>query len=256
VKEHLGNEVHKTLVCLCCVALAMILSGCHHKVAPAPPVSEASPKIVPPVPTATLTATPDAIDRGGSFELVWSTQNAMAVTIDGIGTVSASGSQKVTPESSTTYHLTATGEGGSAEASARVTVNVPVAKIPEPTDEQLFAANVKDIFFDFDNYDVRPDQTQTAESDATFLAKHPNINLLIEGHCDERGSDEYNLGLGENRASTLRDRFVQLGISADRIRVIGFGKEKPFCATVEDDSCWSQNRRAHFVYESQQHASR
>ena len=248
-------KVHKTLVCLCCVALAMILSGCHHKVAPASPVSEAPPKIVPPAPTATLTATPDAIDRGGSLELAWSTQNATAVTIDSIGTVSSSGSQKVTPESSTTYHLTATGEGGSTAASARVTVNVPVAK-PEPTDEQLFAANVKDVFFDYDNYDVRPDQTQTAESDAAFLANHPNINLLIEGHCDERGSDEYNLGLGENRASTVKDRFVQLGISADRIRVISFGKEKPFCAMAEDESCWSQNRRAHFVYESQPHASR
>lgn len=248
-------KVHRTLVCLCCVALAMILSGCHHKVAPAPQVSEA-PKIVPPAPTATLTATPDAIDRGGSFELAWSTQNATAVTLDGIGTVAASGSQKVTPESSTTYHLTATGEGGSTEASARVTVNVPVAKIPNPTDEQLFAANVKDIFFDYDNYNVRPDQTQITESEAAFLAKHPNINLLIESHYDERGSDEYNLGLGENRASTVRDRFVQLGISADRIRVISFGKEKPFCATAEDESCWSQNRRAHFVYENQQHASR
>ena len=249
-------KVHKTLGCLCCVALAMILSGCHHKVALAPPVSEAPPKIVPPAPTATLTATPDAIDRGGSLELAWSTQNATDVTIDGIGSVSASGSQKVTPASSATYHLTATGEGGSAQASARVTVNVPVPKSPEPTDEQLFAANVKDIFFGFDNYDVRPDETQTAESDAAFLAKHPNINVLIEGHCDERGSDEYNLGLGEDRASTVRDRLAQLGVSADRIRIVSFGKERPFCTTAEDESCWSQNRRAHFVYESQQHASR
>lgn len=249
-------KAHKTLVCLCSLALAMILAGCHHKVAPAPPVSEAPPKIVTPAPTATLTATPNAIDRGESFELAWSTQNAAAVTIEGIGTVSASGSQQITPENSTTYHLTATGEGGTAEASARVTVNIPVAKVPEPSEEQLFAANVKDIFFDFDRYEVRPDETQTAESDAAFLAKHPNINLLIEGHCDDRGSDEYNLGLGGNRASSVRDRLIQLGVDASRIRVISFGKEKPFCATAEDESCWSQNRRAHFVYESQQHASR
>lgn len=222
--------VHKSLVCLCCVAFAMILSGCHHKVVPAPPVSEAPPKIVPPAPTATLTATPDAIDGGGSFELAWSTQNATGVTIDGIGTVPASGSQKVAPESSTTYHLTATGEGGSAEASARVTVNVPVPTSPGPTDEELFAANVKDIFFDFDSYDVRSDDTPTAESDAAFLAKYPNINVLIEGHCDERGSDEYNLVLGEGRASTVRDRLAQLGVSADRIKIVSLGKERPFCS--------------------------
>jgi peptidoglycan-associated lipoprotein len=248
-------KVHKIVVCLGWLALTLIFSGCHHKIAPAPPVSEA-PNIIAPAPTATLTASPEAIDRGGSLELAWSTQNATTVTIDGIGIVSASGSQRVTPESSTTYHLTASGEGGSAEASARVTVNVPETRIPEPTDEELFAANVRDIFFDFDSHDVRPDQTQTAESDAAFLAKHPNITLVIEGHCDERGSEEYNLGLGESRASTVRDRIVELGVSADRIRVMSFGKEKPFCATAEDESCWSQNRRAHFVYETQQHASR
>lgn len=249
-------KVRQTLACLYCIALALILSGCRHKTAPAPVSVAPEPIIVPDAPTATLTATPDAIDQGGSFELSWSTQNASAVTIDGIGTVSASGSQKVTPTGSTTYHLTATGDGGSAEASARVTVNVPVAKVPEPSDEQLFAANVKDIFFDYDKYQVRSDQTQAAEADAAFLAQHPSINLLIEGHCDERGSDEYNLGLGEERASTVRDRLVQLGIDGNRIRVITFGKEKPFCTTVEDESCWSQNRRAHFVYENQQNASR
>ena len=249
-------KVYKTLACLCCFALAIISSGCHHKVAPPPPASQAPPKIVPPAPTATLTATPDAIDRGGSLELAWSTKNATDVTIDGIGSVPASGSQKVSPESSTTYHLTVTGEGGSAEASAHVTVNVPVPTSPGPTDEELFAANVKDIFFDLDSYDVRSDDTLTAESDAVFLAKHPNINVLIEGHCDERGSDEYNLSLGEGRASIVRDRLAQLGVSADHIRIVSFGKERPFCTSAEDESCWQQNRRAHFVYESQQHASR
>ena len=249
-------KVRRHLACLYCIALALILSGCRHKTAPAPVSVAPEPIIVPDAPTATLTATPDAIDQGASFELSWSTQNAYAVTIDGIGTVSASGSQKVTPAGSTTYHLTATGDGGNAEASARVTVNVPVAKAPEPTDQQLFAANIKDIFFDYDNYQVRSDQAHAAEADAAFLAQHPNINLLIEGHCDERGSDEYNLGLGEERASTIRNRLVQLGIDSNRIRIITFGKEKPFCVTAEDESCWSQNRRAHFVYENQQNASR
>lgn len=95
-----------------------------------------------------------------------------------------------------------------------------------------------------------------ASSDAAFLAQHPDINLLIEGHCDDRGSDEYNLGLGENRASVVRDWLVANGVNANRIRIVTFGKERPFCTTVEDDSCWSRNRRAHFVFEGQTSASR
>lgn len=233
---------------LCSVALAIVLAGCHHKMSTVAPV-EAPPKIAPPSPIASLTATPEAVERGAPVELSWNTQNATAVTIDGMGTVSASGSQKITPENSTTYHLTASGDGGSAEASARVTVNIPV--VPGATEEELFAKNVKDIFFDYDRYDVRGDEAQTADSNAAFLAQHQNITLLIEGHCDERGSEEYNLGLGDSRASAVKDLLTQRGVNADRIKVISFGKERPFCTMAEDESCWSQNRRAHFVFESQ-----
>lgn len=249
-------KVSKLYAGLCSLALIVILAGCHHKPAPAAPISEAPPKIVPPVPTASLKAVPESVERGQSVELNWNTQNATAVTIEGIGTVSASGSQKITPQSSTTYHLTATGDGGSADANAHVTVNIPVAKVPELTDEQLFAQNVRDVFFDYDKYDVRPDEQGAANSDSAFLAQHPGINLLIEGHCDERGSTEYNLGLGENRASTLKDWLIGHGVGANRIRIVSYGKERPFCTTVEDDACWSQNRRAHFVFDGQTAASR
>lgn len=249
------TKVDKLYAGLCSVALAVILAGCHHKVTPAP-ISEAPPKIVPPSPTATLKSVPESVERGESVELTWNTQNATAVTIEGIGAVSASGSQKITPQSSTTYHLTATGEGGSADATARVTVNIPVAKVPELTDAELFAQNVKDVFFDYDKYDVRPEEQQAASSDAAFLAQHPEINVLLEGHCDERGSDEYNLGLGENRASTIKDWLIAHGVSANRIRVVSYGKERPFCTIADDESCWSQNRRAHFVFQGQTTASR
>lgn len=248
--------VKKSYTGLCLVALMVILAGCHHKPAPAAPISEAPPKIISPVPTASLKAVPESVERGESVELNWSTQNATAVTIEGIGTVAASGSQKITPQSSTTYHLTASGDGGSVDASARVTVNIPVAKVPELTDAQLFAQNVKDIFFDYDVYNLRSDEQGTANSDAAFLAQHGGINLLIEGHCDERGSDEYNLGLGENRASTIKDWLMAHGVTANRIRIVSYGKERPFCTTAEDDACWSQNRRAHFVFDGQTTASR
>jgi len=74
------------------------------------------------------------------------------------------------------------------------------------------------------------------------------MKFLIEGHCDERGSTEYNLALGDNRANSIKQALISLGISADRIRTISYGKEKPFC-TESTEACWAQNRRAHFVYQ-------
>ena len=129
-----------------------------------------------------------------------------------------------------------------------------VAKKPELTDEQLFAQNVKDIFFNYDNADVRGDEQQIVSSDAAFLAGHPALKVTIEGHCDERGSDEYNLTLGESRADKIRNGLIREGISADRIKVMSLGKERPFCSTAENDACWQQNRRAHFVLQPREQA--
>ena len=229
------------------LVFAMIMAGCHHNT-PVAKTNTITPKITPPSPTATLKVTPDTVQKGQSAELSWSTQNASAVNIDGIGTVSASGTRRITPASSTTYHMTAQGDGGSSEASARITVNMPTDTTSHLTDEQLFAQNIKDIFFNYDNFDIRLDETQTANADADFLHQHPNMKMLIEGHCDERGSDVYNMGLGENRATAVKELLVQRGVTADRIKIISLGKEKPFCTTAEDESCWQQNRRAHFVF--------
>jgi len=139
-----------------------------------------------------------------------------------------------------------------AEKPATPPASPVVAKKPELTDEQLFAQNVKDIFFGYDNADVRGDEQPAISGDAAFLASHPAIKVLIEGHCDERGSDEYNLSLGESRADKIRNALIREGISSDRIKVISLGKEKPFCSTAENDSCWQQNRRAHFVVARQE----
>ena len=129
-----------------------------------------------------------------------------------------------------------------------------VAKKPELTDEQLFAQNVKDIFFSYDNADLRADEQQAVSGDAAFLASHPALKVLIEGHCDERGSDEYNLTLGESRADKIRNALIREGISSDRIKVLSLGKEQPFCSSAENDTCWQQNRRAHFVMQPGQQA--
>jgi peptidoglycan-associated lipoprotein len=223
----------------------MTLGACKKKVAPPPP----PPPPPPAAPTASLSANPQTVDKGQSSTLTWQTTNATDVTIDGIGAVQPNGSQQVTPEDSTTYHLTAKGAGGTQEATARVTVNQPPPPPPPPsaTEEQLFAQNVKDVYFDYDKYDVRPDQQAAIQGDAQFLAQHPNISFTVEGHCDERGSTEYNLALGDNRANAVKNALVQAGVNASRIKTISYGKEKPFC-TESNEQCWQQNRRGHFVY--------
>ena len=241
-------KIDRFCALLLAVAFAAIMTGCR-PVKPVVKNETQPPKITLPSPSATLKVTPETIDKGQPAELSWTTSNATTVAIDGLGTVAASGSKKITPASSTTYHLTAQGDGGSTEANARVTVNIPTTDTTSHlTDQQLFEQNIKDIFFSYDNFDIRSDEAQIAKANADFLAQHPNIKFTIEGHCDERGSEVYNMGLGENRASTVRQALIDHGVSPDRIKVISFGKEKPFCTTAEEESCWQQNRRAHFVF--------
>jgi peptidoglycan-associated lipoprotein len=225
----------------------LFLGACHKKTAPPPP-----PPPPPPAsgPTATLTASPDTIDKGQSSTLTWQVSNATDVGIDGIGAVQPSGTQQVTPAATTTYTLTAKGPGGTQTATATVTVNAPApppTTAPSLTEEQLFAQNVKDIYFDYDKSDVRASEQSSIQADAAFLQQHSSINITVEGHCDERGSTEYNLALGDNRASAVKNALVGAGIAADRIKTASLGKERPFC-TESNEACWQQNRRGHFVY--------
>jgi peptidoglycan-associated lipoprotein len=234
-----------TIVAALASLMVLATAGCAKKEAPTPP-----PQPPPPQPTASLTANPNSVQKGESTTLTWQTTNATDVTLEGIGTVQASGSRQVTPTESTTYRLTAKGAGGTQEATARVTVTMPPPPpvAAAPSDEELFNQYVKDAFFDYDKSDIRPDAQQALMADAAFLQQHPSIRFTIEGHCDERGSTEYNLGLGDRRATAARDFLVQQGVTADRIRTISYGKEKPFC-TSHDEQCWQQNRRGHFVYQ-------
>ena len=105
---------------------------------------------------------------------------------------------------------------------------------------------LKDIHFDFDKYAIRPADARLLEANATWLRAHGQYVLLIEGHCDERGTIEYNLALGERRAKATMDYLVAQGVQASRITVISYGEERPLC-TVHGDSCWAQNRRAHLL---------
>jgi len=228
------------------VGAVMMLGACKKKVAPPPP----PPPPPPAAPTASLSANPDTIDKGASTTLTWQTTNATDVSIDGIGAVQANGSKSVNPTDSTTYHLVAKGAGGTQEATARVTVNAPPPPPPpqpSATEEELFSQNVKDIYFDYDKSDIRPDQQAAMQGDIDFLKAHPNISFTVEGHCDDRGSTEYNLALGDSRANAVKNALVQGGVSAANIKTISYGKEKPFC-TEDNEQCWQSNRRGHFVY--------
>jgi peptidoglycan-associated lipoprotein len=227
------------------ISAILLLGACHKK--SAPPVPPA-PAPAPAKPTATLTASPSDVVAGHSAQLSWSTQNATDVSIDALGSVAASGSRDITPSASTTYTLTAKGAGGSVQATARVTVTAPPPPPPVkagPTDAELFASNVTDIYFNYDRFDIRQSDEKTLKTDADFLSAHPGFNILIAGHCDERGSEEYNMALGSSRANSVRDALVKFGIAPSRIKTISYGKEKPFCAE-QNESCWQQNRRAHF----------
>ena len=226
----------------------LTLGACGKKATPPPP----PPPPAPPAPTASISVNPSTVQAGQSASLTWQTSDATDVSIDGIGAVQPNGSQSVSPTESTTYHLTAKGSGGTQEATARLTVTPASAPPPPPTtnvtDEQLFSQNVKDVYFDYDKSDVRGDQQSSVQADAQFFGQHSNINFTIEGHCDERGSTEYNLALGDQRASAVKSALTAAGVNASRIKTISYGKEKPFC-TESNEACWQQNRRGHLVYQ-------
>jgi len=124
--------------------------------------------------------------------------------------------------------------------------------VPPPTPEpstpapKVTASDFADAFFDFDSYALREDAKATLDKDAKLLRDNPDVSITIEGHCDERGTVEYNLALGEKRSGAARDYLVNAGVEASRIQTVSYGKERPF-AEGHDETAWAQNRRAHFV---------
>ncbi len=238
----------KKLALVLSLAAVLMLGACKKKTAPAPP----PPPPPAPSPTASISVSPDTIQPGQSATLSWQTSNATDVSIDGIGAVQPGGSQSVSPTASTTYHLTAKGAGGTQDATTRLTVTQapppPPTTTAGPSEEDLFGQSVKDVYFDYDKSDVRPDQQAAIQADAQFLNQHSAINFTVEGHCDSRGSTEYNLALGDQRASAVKSALVAAGVNGSRIKTISYGKEKPFCME-ENESCWQQNRRGHLVYQ-------
>lgn len=237
----------KRIAILWLLAGVIFFSDCHKRVASAPPSQPPTP--TPAAPTVTLQASPTTIAQGSSSTLTWSSSNASQVQLyPEVGNVPAQGTRTVSPAESTVYTAKAMSAGGTATATASITVlvNSGVHTAPTPTLEELFQQNVNDVYFDYDKADLGPDARGVLTRDGEFLRAHPEIRFTIEGHCDERGGEEYNLALGARRAASAKQFLVSLGLPADQIQTISFGKERPFC-TEENESCYRQNRRGHFV---------
>jgi peptidoglycan-associated lipoprotein len=231
-------DKRKLMVLSIALSTAIFAAGCKKKVPPPPPPPPPAPAAAPgpaetakpaPPTVAQFSVEPTTIQRGQSATLRWEiTGNVTSVSIDNaIGTVQNTGNRRVFPTDSTTYNLTATGPGGNVTGSVTVSVSTPPPPPPPPTTrptggtiEQRLGADVQDAYFDYDKSDVNGEARDVLTSDAaaikTILAEFPNASIIVEGHCDERGSAEYNLGLGDRRASSAKDFLVQLGIPADR----------------------------------------
>lgn len=245
------------------VLLVATAIGCQKRTAvltpPAPPKVEAAvaPTPQPNPPTIeTFVADPGTVERGQSAALRWIVKDATQIEIDqGLGAVAAVGQREVSPDDHTTYTMRAAGPGGQVTASTTLAVTLPpppapVAAAPRPTFNERLSSEVRDVYFDFDKSNIRSDAHGTLTSDAealkSILSDFPTHTVILEGHCDERGSAEYNLGLGDRRANAVKAFLNQLGIAAERLQAISYGKERPQC-TTSDEACWQMNRRVHFA---------
>ena len=249
-------------VALLAITLSLFAVGCKKKAPaatpppPPPPAAVAAPVVKPAPAIRSFTVEPTSITAGQSATLTWAVEDADSVSIAGIGTVQSSGSRSVTPATTTTYRLTATGAGGTTERSVTLSVSAPP---PPPRVEtpravtksltEMVSSLLEDVFFDYDKSDMRDDVRTVLNKDAEALkqifAAHPSGIVTIEGHCDERGSAEYNLGLGDRRSTSVKDYLVNLGVPADKLKVISYGNEKPACSETSE-GCYQKNRRAHF----------
>lgn len=259
------RNVSRTFAAAAFAAVLMIsAAGCKKKTpVPAPPPPQPTTTTAPPPAEAlavrinSFTGEPHSIERGQSATLRWSVGNATDISIDqGLGSVAANGSRQVFPSQTTTYTLTA--RGASGQDSRSVTIEVSSAVPPPPprtaaakmSSAEVLGRDAQDVYFDYDKNDIRADGRETLTRDAQvikgILSGDPGFTIVVEGHCDERGSEEYNLALGDRRALAVKEFLVQLGIPDANLKTISYGKERPVC-TDENETCYQKNRRGHLA---------
>jgi peptidoglycan-associated lipoprotein len=224
---------------------------------PGPP---ATPNPGPP-PTITLSADNTTITAGQSATLTYTATNATTVSIDpGVGAVqpATSGSRQVTPTAATTYTATAVGPGGRAQtAGVTITVNPRAATPPpppptaapptnRPDPNAAFTTQMVPILFDYDKSNIRADEERKLLDGAAYLKQNPAIRFQIDGHADERGGQEYNIALADERAAAVKRYLAGQGIAENRMTTVSFGEERPICRE-QTESCFQRNRRAAFT---------
>ena len=247
------------LTSLLCFSLLLFVSGCKKR--PPPSVTEA-PSTPPapaealsqpaPLPTIAVRAEPSTVERGQESALSWESTDATSVLIDqGVGNVAGSGSIAIAPRQSTTFTATATGPGGDARDSTRVTVvkaegGMIISTDIEELQRVIDEGKVRPIFFEYDKAELSAEAKRTLEENARWIRRFPKVTVTIEGHSDERGTEEYNLALGDRRAQAAKDYLVQLGVQSRQLGAVSYGEERPF-DPGHDEAAWAKNRRAHFL---------
>src|SRR5436853_793570 len=211
-------------------------------------------------PSIQISADKDAIQRGQSTTLRWSSTNSDRVSITDLGAVPPSGSRSVSPADSTTYTATATGPGGTDSASTRVTITEDAGEVTSPRNATggtsmglIFNQWVTPIYFDYDKADILPESKDRLRRAAGWLTQAPNRSIVfrIEGNCDPRGTEEYNLGLGERRAQAAKEFLASLGVESSRMSTVSYGREH---ANGNDEGSpsvvpsWAHDRRDEFIY--------
>jgi peptidoglycan-associated lipoprotein len=227
----------------------------------APPPPPPTPNPGPP-PTITLRADNTTITAGQSATLTYTATNATTVTIDpGVGAVqpATGGTRQVTPTTATTYTATAVGPGGRAQtAGVTITVNSavraatppPASPVAPPTNNRgldvIFQEQMVPILFDYDKSNIRADQERPLLNAASWLKQNATVRFQIDGHADERGGQEYNIALADERAAAVKKYLAGQGIAENRMTTVSFGEERPICRE-QTESCFQKNRRAAFT---------
>ena len=259
-------KVNVQLMVLGMSIATLIGTGCKKPPPPPPPpppktaMVEKAPDVPPKPVIERFTAEPSAVIQGSPSTLRWSVTNATDISIDqGIGTLTAAnGSRTVTPSVDTSYTLVAKGVGGTTSASVTVSVRAadkPIAPPPPPpkaptrTFNESVSQDLKDVYYDYDQFTIgdvaRGVLTQDSDALKAILSFYQSGSVIIEGHCDERGSGEYNLALGDRRAQSALDFVKGIGVATERLKTVSYGKDRPQCTDANED-CYQKNRRVHF----------
>ena len=265
--EKINRVMRQLLAAICLCALLTGLSCSGRPPPPLPPLGAPSPPPVSPSPgdpSATpagpapeleVLIDPSLIREGDSAMLSWETTHADRVIINhNIGAVEPSGRIRLFPDETTSYEVFAEGSGGRVAKTVMVevltdeTAHIEVEDLTDRPLKEQFEYFVKPVFFQYDSSDLSPAASLTLDRNVGWLTRPENLDIrfLIEGHCDQRGTEEYNLALGDRRAQTVLVYLVGQGLDPSRVRTLSLGEERPFDPNQTEEA-WALNRRAHFV---------